>query len=202
MWGLWLIAGILGPRLPLILGTLGLINAAVAYYTIHAFRLRSTILDRLVTFPIEKHELVELIVRFSQMIILMTLLVILSVSYLINSESVFFVLSVYIYTLGVVVYLHSYVGSFETARFDPALSSFSSEHTFVSHPWHNLTAFLLGIVPPGLVVIIPEHPFHWTAGIFLLVPGVFGLVCHDTWINLISRHFAGKRYEILEGFRE
>jgi len=199
--GLWLIAGILGPRLPLIFGTLLLINTVTGYYTVHAFRLRSTIFDRLVTFPIEKHEPVELIVRFSQMIILMTLLVILSVSYIINPESVFFVLSTYIYTLGILVYLHTYAGSFQTTRFDPALSSFSSEHTSVSHPWHNITALLLGTVPPGLVVILPENPLHWSAWIFLLLPGVFGLVYHKTWISLITRRFTGRRYEILEGFR-
>lgn len=200
-WGLWLMLGLLHLRLPLLLGTLAVLHAAAMYYTIHAFQLRSTIFDRLATFPIKKYEHINLFTRFSQRMMLLPALLILLVSYAVNGSAVFFVLSGFIYSLGVVVYIHAYAGSFETARSDPALSVFSSANGLVSHPWYNMAAFILTSLLPAFVVLLPRNPFQWEVGLVLLVPGMLGLIGHNKWIRYFAKNYTRKKYKMLEGFR-
>ncbi|MBD3274957.1 MAG: hypothetical protein GF372_06570 [Candidatus Marinimicrobia bacterium] len=199
--GVYLSLGILGIKMPLLLGPAFLI-IAFGSYTLHAFRFRSTIFDRLITLPIAAHEYVDEIVRFSQRITLASAVLIMPISYLINPGAVFFVFSMYINYLGVIVYIFTYLGSGETSRFDPALSIFSSEQAYISsHPWRNMAAGILAALPPALVVLIAQNPFHWKAGIFLLLPGILGLTFHGSIIRFITDRFERKKYEILEGFR-
>lgn len=182
-------------RMFTVLGQSSLIVAAGLGYTGHSLRLYSTFFDGMMVWPnglrsgVGSATLLGILCTIG---VFATTIVLALVWY---PQSLIWTLATGVYAIGVANYSYALTGTFETARFDIAASSFSMEGAIVARP-------LLINACTGLVLIAPFLVgfTHLYATIIGLV-GLTGIACGGLWTKYIVKCAEHRRYDMSGGFR-
>ena len=184
-----------------IVGAVLTVNATVLGYTAHSFRLKSTLFDYIASCPISPSSVLNATIYLSAALTLLSFVPIITAVGVLDQSKLPLLLSLCLYSLGISNQVFAIVATYETSRFDPSLSAFSTKGAMVSNGIMN-NAFMAGIssVPVALMLLAPQ-PF----GPFVYLPlgslGLAGLLAKPWWVKTATRHLKHHKYNMLAGFR-
>lgn len=173
------------------------------FFTLHAYRLISVNFDAISVWPISIRSLNGSVWKLS--FIMSTLLYTLgcTAAAFVEPAAIIRLISCYLFTLGVANIVYLYLGTLEKRRFDPSLSSFSTEGAMVSNPFrNNIFTVLFGIFLFGTSFLIHYTGYTLLYPLFLGIPGVAGILGYSVLLDKINRVVSRRNYIMKEGFRE
>lgn len=183
------------------IGLMLAMSAVALSYTIHAFRFRSPYCDALYTRPLLSKNIGGAILGVSHLGTLLCFILLFIFAAILASDAVGLVLAMGLYAMGFVNGAYAYMSTFDTARFEPNASLFSTKGVIVSNPLLNMATMAVTWLISALLVILSPSLFHAQFYVPLGAIGLIGLGLQSKWIKLINNNLEKRKYLFLEGFR-
>jgi len=184
------------------IGTSMVVIVPGLFLGLHCYRLISVNYDAISVWPISFNSINKGIWKLTFFVATILYLFASIASLLIQPHLLIYLISCYLLCIGVTNSIYIYLGTLETKRFDPSLSSFSVEGALVTHPfYYNMVTFLLG---GGIFLLLFIQSLTFPQ-FFVLVAssfGLFGLFFSPYMIKNIDLSLEKRVYRMREGFRK
>ena len=182
-------------RMFTVFGQSSLIVAVGLGYTGHSLRLYSTFFDGMMVWPNGLRSGVRSAILLGILCTIVVFAATIVLALVLYPQSLIWALATGAYAIGVANYSYALTSTFETARFDIAASSFSTEGAIVARP-------LLINACTGLVLIAPflvglTHLYTTIIGLL----GLTGIACGRLWTKYIVKCAEHRQYDMSGGFR-
>ncbi|MEJ2052127.1 MAG: DUF5687 family protein, partial [Calditrichota bacterium] len=182
-------------------GLLLVINVTGMSYTLIGFRLKSIFYDRLISLPYRNTSLVQTVVILSHIVTTVSLLLVVVLFLLTSKQFLFPLFAVYLYSLGVVNYVNTYLAIYNTKRYDVTSTVFNRRELTNSNHLVTFVATVLMSLPPIGLFVLAEGSSKPILFALLGVMGVAGMAGHGRWIHAISKSLRKNKYALLNGYR-